>query len=1245
MLRVVLIDWGLWRLRVGLVLAQVLCMAIGLWMGMPAAHALDTEQTLRQCRLDSWGAKDGLPPRTVRAITQTDDGYLWLATDGGLVRFDGVSFHVYNTSNTPGFSRANVTSLLTARDGTLWAGTNGSGFGTFVRGVFQRRDDAGHLWTQTNVICQGSDGAFWFGGEGDGGAHRLSRLTAGTGSLWDSGLPSACMGMVADAQGGVWMATSNNGLLHETQPGRYITFFANSKLPSLSLTALCQGADGSLWIGTQSSGLCHDLNGHLTFYTTHDGLPSDHIQTILADREGRVWIGTREGLAYQQGNQFQAFRKVDGLSDNSVQALFEDREGNLWVGNGSGLCRFANTKLTPVALRTPSGGVAQPVEMCQAADGSVWCATDAGLERRLHGVTTWFTTRNGLPNNALSSVCIAADGSLWLLTQSDSLIHWSHGKFTLVQKVPPYGHIARDRDGLLLIAWGLIARWNGKTIKPIPTFTDPTKHFIFSYLTDRHGTFWFGCDAGLGEVTGNSVHFFNVGLPSHAKVLSLTQGEGDTLWLGLDTGLARFQNGKFTVYTPENGLPEGNSLEVAEDADQTLWVGCDLGIYTIKTADLDAFDHHAIPRLPATLYTSSDGIRSFPSSFWAFKTQRGDLWFPGVDGFTVIKPQHLIANALPPPVVIEQATANGHAIIQDGGGRRLRAAMAPPGSGSLEIDYTAPSFVAPEKVLFRYQLVGYDTHWVNAGTRRAAYYTNLAPGHYVFRVQACNNDGVWNRQGAAFPLTLEPHYYQTRWFQALCLLVGLMLLVGLYLLRTQSLRRRNQALESYAAERTTALVRAVDKLQKTTVQLAHSNEEKEATEEELRAQNDELIATKALLEVQNHSLIAANDRLEALATRDVLTGLPNHRAMMEAIDAEVQRAAHGDRPCALLFLDIDHFKALNDAFGHPAGDAALQEFAETVRTTLRGMDTLGRWGGEEFVALLPETDAAGAMVAAEHVRARVAEQLFRVAGGLHLTCSIGVACCPGDAGERDSLLTAADAAMYAAKHLGRNQARAASDTAVQTLLTERDGSGSREETALAGVVQALTSLVEARHPHLPEHTQNVALLAIQIADALEIPGAESRQIGLAARLHNIGLVAVADAVFEKVSRLTSAERARIRQHPALGAEIVGHVPGLRPLVPMILAHHERWDGGGYPCGLAGKAIPLGARILAVADAYVAMISPRPYRPARDGGWAMAELDRCAGSQFDPEVVRALRIVLSHTTLSGLSEDFYAKSTF
>jgi diguanylate cyclase (GGDEF)-like protein len=381
------------------------------------------------------------------------------------------------------------------------------------------------------------------------------------------------------------------------------------------------------------------------------------------------------------------------------------------------------------------------------------------------------------------------------------------------------------------------------------------------------------------------------------------------------------------------------------------------------------------------------------------------------------------------------------------------------------------------------------------------------------------------------------------------------------------------------------------------------------------------------IEEKNAGLAESNTRLEALATTDLLTELPNHRALLWMITQELERTQRYASSCSLLFLDLDHFKALNDGYGHAAGDIALRELGGVLISTIRRKDIAGRWGGEEFVIILPETTTEEAVKIAENVRKAVSFHSFGISGGLHLTCSIGVACSPDHGDDLDTLITNADQAMYGAKHLGRNQVRMVRDPAVIALLAGETDDEGREESALRGTVEALVTLVEERDRSLGHHSQHVADLVYQLALSFGMPQEQAEGVAQAGHLHDVGKIAIPDAILLKPGPLTEDEWTLMRRHSVVGAEVISHIPSVRPLVPVILAHHEWWDGCGYPNHLQGEQIPFAARLISVVDAYSVMITDRPYQQAYSPAAAVQELRRCAGTQFDPQVVEALILLL------------------
>jgi diguanylate cyclase (GGDEF)-like protein len=360
-------------------------------------------------------------------------------------------------------------------------------------------------------------------------------------------------------------------------------------------------------------------------------------------------------------------------------------------------------------------------------------------------------------------------------------------------------------------------------------------------------------------------------------------------------------------------------------------------------------------------------------------------------------------------------------------------------------------------------------------------------------------------------------------------------------------------------------------------------------------------------------------RLAAAAHTDPLTGLSNRRAFQDAVEVELERARRGQRPVSLLVADLDHFKRVNDLLGHPSGDLVLKQFAAQMTRLTRTIDTPARLGGEEFAIVLPEAARHDALLVAERLRRAVKSEFVDTAAPL--TVSIGVTCFPDDGASADDLLRAGDQALYAAKKLGRDRtvlynAEVIADVVPGEAATEAQTPGQ------LSVVLVLAETIDARDSGTAQHSQAVSRYARVAAVGLGLPQTLIERVALAGVLHDVGKIGVADAVLQKRGPLDEEDWAHIRRHPELGARILAGAD-LPDIAEWVFAHHERVDGSGYPLGLRGEEIPLGARILAVADAYEAMTSTRPYRAAMPHEDAAAELRRCAGTQFDARVVEAL----------------------
>ncbi|HEX5322502.1 MAG TPA: diguanylate cyclase, partial [Capsulimonadaceae bacterium] len=548
--------------------------------------------------------------------------------------------------------------------------------------------------------------------------------------------------------------------------------------------------------------------------------------------------------------------------------------------------------------------------------------------------------------------------------------------------------------------------------------------FEFTAKQDRTGTIWVGDITGFIRYKDGIATVMDAGLPKDTHVLDIDTNDPNCLWLATDHGLAKFQNGRSTLIGREAGLPDTNLFQILRDRDGRLWFGSNFGIFNIRLRDLEDYCRKRRTTIPYVSYAASDGIRSFPTTFNGQKSSDGRLWFGGNKGVTVADPRSRFINPVAPPVSIEKATLDRISLTS------TSANSVQPGQGFLSIRYAALSFAAPEKVQFRYKLEGLDDRWTDAGNRRVAIYPYLPPGRYRFVVIACNNDGVWNMNGASMSFVLQPHYYQTTWFKLLCA-AGLILLLGLvYSIRVRAMVLRNRELAVKVAERTAELQvsneqlsAAQDALGQQYSLLEDRNHELEAMQIELETHNEELRSMQA-------SLAEANAHLAALATTDGLTGLKNHRTFQEQLEVEWERYLRYDGSLSLVLLDIDLFKQYNDKFGHQAGDDVLKKVAAILAEQARDCDLVARYGGEEFVIILPQTDRAGAVSHAERIcmAIRDAKSLRRP-----ITASFGVATADSSISSSSDLFTRADSALFYSKEHGRDQVTHAADLPVKSL--------------------------------------------------------------------------------------------------------------------------------------------------------------------------------------------------------------------
>jgi ligand-binding sensor domain-containing protein/signal transduction histidine kinase len=787
---------------------------LSLW-NQPAL-ALDPQKVIGQYVLDAWTSADGLPQNTVIAVAQTLDGYLWLGTEGGLVRFDGVSFTVFDRTNTPEIKNNIILALHADKDGSLWIGTFGGGLTRLKDGQFTsftRNDGLAH--DIVRAFFEDKEGSLWIATDG-GGLNRLrnGRFTSFT--TKDGLSNNKVMVIYQDREGNLWIGTYHGGL-NKFRDGKFTNFTTKDGLCDDSIWTINEDSQGNLWIGTEK-GLNRLKDGKFASFTKRDGLSSDIIKKVYEDTEGNLWIGTfGGGLNRLKDGKFTSFTATDGLSNNIVRTIYEDREGSLWIGTeGGGLNRLRDGKFTCVSTKQIlSNDLTSAI--FEDRQGNLWIGTfGGGLNRIKDSQVTSFTTRQGLSNDFVISIFEDSKGSLWIGTYGGGLNRFKDGKFTHFTTRQGLSNdyvfsTIEDKQGAVWFSTsgsGLSRFREGKFTSIV--VNDGLSN-VFKIYEDRQGSLWMGTSFGLSVLKNGQLSSFttNDGL-SDNNIRSVYEDNEGNLWIVGDGGLNRLKNGKFTSFTGKDGLFDGAALAVVEDYDNNLWITSHKGIFRASRTQLNDFADGKTSSITGETYSIADGLKTNECNFGspaAFRSRDGRLWFATVKGVAMVDPNHIKLNTLQPPTAIEKVVIDGNAFSP------RTNIEAPPGGGKLEFQFTALSFVAPKKVRFKYKLEGFDENWIDAGTSRTATYTNIAPGKYRFRVIACNNDGLWNETGASFGFYLRPHFYQTYWFYT-SIVVGVLLLgLTFHRLRIRTLENRKTELESLVAGRTRDLLETTRQLE------------------------------------------------------------------------------------------------------------------------------------------------------------------------------------------------------------------------------------------------------------------------------------------------------------------------------------------------------------------------------------------------------------------------------------------------
>jgi signal transduction histidine kinase/ligand-binding sensor domain-containing protein len=733
--------------------------AAALLVTAPGSRALEPTTPLASFNRQAWVTENGLPQNTVQALAQTTDGFVWAGTEAGLVRFDGSGFVVFDRNSKPGLPANDIRCLLAAEDGALWIGTSD--------GLARLQDGAVDTWSSASGL--------------PGNSIRSLRPASGNGvivstetgeievdgtriSAVESGKPDNRRALLGAELANRARVLVDKTTLELAQNGRIQRWKVGKDLPGTRIQAAYADHEGTLWIGT-NAGLVRLTSGQsgskLQTLPVTDSLAHASVLSLMEDREGDIWAGTEaDGLHILRDQRFKTYGAREGFSSDAASTVVEDSAGKLWVGtNGGGL-----NVLRQNAPESGAAGVyAVPdvllsgviLSLAAGPEGDLWVGTPDGLNRIRGSAVDSFTSADGLPDDFIRSLLVDADGSLWIGTRR-GLAHWIFRPGGQDRRHPA------SRIAVYTHAGGL------------------GSDLVGAMTRDSKGSLWVATFDGLSRLTGGKIVNYTTadGLPGNVITALLPMADGNLLIGTEDHGWSLWNDGRF-LKASGHGMEQTSIHAILDDGLHHLWFATGNGLarcgFDARTSGpADANCSHWME------FGAADGLRSretatnsHPS---AWKSRDGSLWFATPKGLVEVDPAHFPINTVAPPVAIERFAVDDTSQVLRAGSPWLRVAA---GHNHFQFEYAGLSFVSPQKVRYRYMLEGFDRGWTDAGPRRSAYYTNIPPGRYTFRVQASNNDGLWNEAGASLRFELSPHFYQTLWFYALAVAVtaGLVLLL------------------------------------------------------------------------------------------------------------------------------------------------------------------------------------------------------------------------------------------------------------------------------------------------------------------------------------------------------------------------------------------------------------------------------------------------------------------------------------
>ena len=849
--------------------------------------SLDPSKKITQYIHNVWQIEDGLPQNSIQCILQTKDGYIWFGTEEGLVRYDGLNFKTYDKYNTSDIKHNSIWCLYEDRSGTLWIGTRGGGLSKYKDSKFTHyTTQEGLSNDQVYSIFEDKNGLLWIGTLG-GGLNQLSfpkemdskpvikHYTTQEGLSNDQ-----VRSIYEDRNGNLWIGTLGGGL-NRYKDGEFTHYTTQDGLSNDQVRCIYEDKSSNLWIGTLGGGLNQlslpiESGTKPTFkhYTTKDGLSHDQIFSIFEDKNRILWIGTRGGglnqlsLPITSGTKpiFKNYTTKDGLSNDMVFSIYEANNGIMWIGTyGGGLNQLKEGKFTHY---TSKDGLSndQVSSIFEEENGTLWIGTiGGGLNRYKDGKFTYYTTKEGLSHNQISSIYKGKNGVLWIGTLGGGLNRFKNGKFTHYTSKEGLSNdqifsIFEDKSGVLWIGTlggGLNKFHNGKFTHYTSKQGLSNDH-VFNIYEDKSGVLWIGTrGGGINQFKDNIFTHYSTdeGL-SNNIVMGIYEDRSGVLWIGTrGGGLNQFKDGNFTHYTAKEGLFDDSIFWIQEDNSNNLWMTCNKGIFRVNKDEFTKNDNDKSYKLICKSYGIADGMLTqecnggqTPAGWMSieeslksegeiecvrnYSGQIGKvhrLYFPTIKGVAYIDPDNIKINELKPPVYIEFVRVNNQEVKiekeeQDANGRIIFDNER----CNIYLKYTACAFDYPKAVKFKYILRGYNNGWKEAPyDLRFKEYTNLPSGEYEFIVIACNNDGIWNEEGASFKFVILPSFTETLWFYGLCC-IGLFIFgFTIYRFRVSHLKQREKKLQKRVDEQTLEIRQKAVQIEQINVQIIAEKEKSE----------------------------------------------------------------------------------------------------------------------------------------------------------------------------------------------------------------------------------------------------------------------------------------------------------------------------------------------------------------------------------------------------------------------------------